>query len=148
MKLLFLDIDGVLNDHEVHYAAESCTIERSSVDVLNHILSEAGAHYVLSSAWRYLIHRGEMNLIGLDWMLRSHGIIANRLHGVTRRDTMVNGKPLPRERGAQISEYLRVTQCTRHVVLDDMELGFEGLNFVKVSELGYQHFDPIMRYLR
>ena len=126
--ILFLDIDGVLNCHDFDQKAMSNMIDAVKVGHLNDILEETGAVVVLSSAWRYLVHRGDMTLAGLDWLLRSHGIRSDRLIGITRPDTMVwystrkgpVSKPIPDERGKQITDWLKEHQHTgRYLVIDD-----------------------------
>jgi hypothetical protein len=103
------------------------------------VLRHTGAHVVLSSAWRYIVHRGEATLMGMEWLLRSHGMIANRLAGITRPDTMIrppySGKPidwpLENERGQQITDWLREHAPRGHgydaghnyAVVDDLDLG-------------------------
>ena len=74
--LIFLDVDGVLNSHDFNHAAKSNTLHRDKVDRLNRVIASTGARLVLSSAWRYHYYRGEMNIAGLDWLLRSHGVAA------------------------------------------------------------------------
>jgi hypothetical protein len=132
MKVVFLDIDGVLNAHEDLHPDVMCgQIHSNKVAYLNQILERTGAKLVLSSAWRYLIHRKEMDLVGLGWLLRSHGIYQDRLIGITRPDTMVDIAdsdkipiPLMDERGEQISDWLKEhPECERYVVLDDLDLG-------------------------
>jgi hypothetical protein len=149
MKLLFLDVDGVLNSHppldpEVMYG----TFDRDKVARLNHVLRETGASIVLSSAWRYLLHRGEMNLAGFDWLLRSHGILAGRLLCVTRKDTMQRqpyggdpaGWPIDDERGQQIADFLRwepyCLDVERYAVVDDLDLGISAAGHPFVQTAG------------
>ena len=138
MKIVFLDIDGILNAHEELDPNVMCgQIHTEKVECFNTILEHTGAYIVLSSAWRYLIHRKEMTLEGLDWLLRSHGIYQKRLIGITRMDTMVDladstdiPTPLMNERGAQISDWLKENpECDSYVVIDDMDLG--------ISEAGH-----------
>lgn len=130
MKVLFLDIDGVLNAHEFDAAVMCGQIHRDKVERLNTVLRATGAKVVLSSAWRYLVHRDEMNLMGLEWLLRSHGVLADRLVGITRPDTMqrecYRGQPgtwpVCDERGQQIADWLAVywsPRVTRYAVVDD-----------------------------
>lgn len=130
MNFLFLDVDGVLNQHEPLHPEVMCgRIHDDKVHRLNLILAETGAKIVLSSAWRYIVHRGEMNLAGMGWLLRSHGIL-DRLVGITRPDTMMPDKftgreswPVENDRGRQIADYLAANPCSRYVVLDDLDLG-------------------------
>lgn len=147
MNLIFLDIDGVLNTHEPLEEGVMCgKLHDKKVERLNTIIDSTGAKIVLSSAWRYLVHRGEMNLAGLGWLLRSHGI-RDVLIGVTRPDTMERGTwdgsthwtPCNNERGQQISDWIKdhnnleADLIERYVVIDDLDLGItdSGLPFVK-----------------
>lgn len=60
MKLLFLDIDGVLNDH-TRTPSGYCGIQADKVSHLNFILKEAPeVQIVISSAWRYIMLRGDI----------------------------------------------------------------------------------------
>ncbi len=125
MKLLFLDIDGVLNTHEPLDPEVLCgRFHPDKVSLLNWVLRETGAKLVISSAWRYLIHRGEMNLQGFEWLLRSHGVMQGRLHGITRKDSYrtvetFNGDCgnwlTENERGSQIADYLTETKKAGHM---------------------------------
>lgn len=137
-RLLFLDIDGVLNAHEWDEEVKSNIIRNDKVLLLNHILRTTQAKIVLSSAWRYLVHRGEMTMQGLEWLFRSHGILANRLHGITRQDThYTNPWQQQSERGKQITEYVKY--CNGYVrayaVVDDLDLGISeaGHPFVRTD---------------
>jgi hypothetical protein len=114
-KLLFLDIDGVLNGHEWVSEAQSCDIRRDCVLRLNRILWETGAEIVLSSAWRYMIHGGAMTLSGFSYMMRTHGLIAQaKIVGLTCTD-----EEIP-DRGGQIARWLEQHgRPVRYVVLDD-----------------------------
>lgn len=137
MKVLFLDIDGVLNAHEFDESVMCGQIHKDKVELLNRVLLETDAKIVLSSAWRYLVHRGEMNLRGMEWLLRSHGVLADRLIGITRPDTMHNGEyngvpgtwPVHNERGQQITDWLHTSigmvgaKPALYAVVDDLDLG-------------------------
>jgi hypothetical protein len=148
-KLIFLDIDGVLNSHEPLDPDVMCgQILVPKVQILNRVLRDTGAKIVLSSAWRYLILRGEMDLTGFEWLLRSHGVISGRLAGYTRADTMVerehyDGKqtwPMTNERGGQVSDWLKTwrhqtSHKLKYAVVDDLDLGITeaGHPFVHVD---------------
>ena len=114
MNLIFLDVDGVLNNHRWDREASSTLIDFDKIKLLNQILIRTESHVVLSSAWRYIIHRGEANLTGLDWLLRSHGLMAQRLVGYTSKDTLCphwdghthNYWPVRNERGYQIQKWM------------------------------------------
>ncbi len=134
MKFLFLDVDGCMNEHEGSEDDVKCnTFHRDKVNRLNRILRMTGAKIVLSSAWRYIILRGEANLAGMDWLLRSHGILCDRLFGHTREDTLQDRTKawdgtgpyvLCNERGQQITDWLRAYEANggvidSYVVIDD-----------------------------
>ncbi len=132
MKVVFLDIDGVLNAHEWDPDVLCGQIHRDKVALLNDVLRSTGAKIVLSSAWRYIVHRGESTLVGMEWLLRSHGLLAGRLAGITRPDTMMptvyRGEPgtwpLENERGKQIADWLRESgSVSAYAVVDDLDLG-------------------------
>jgi hypothetical protein len=140
MKFLFLDIDGVLNTHDYCSSRMSSTIHRGKVDLLNDILRATQAKVVLSSAWRYFVFRKEMNLAGLDWLLRSHGMLAGHLIGHTREDRDVDQPAAwtgdvtkwlqSEERGKQIFDWLidHAPEGTpyKYVVIDDLDIGISA----------------------
>lgn len=76
MKVLFLDIDGVLNGHEWDDEAKSCNVRRECVKHLNHVVRETGCVIVISSAWRYILLAGDMTMRGFGYMLRTHGLLS------------------------------------------------------------------------
>lgn len=115
---LFLDIDGVLNDHDFNDEAKSCTLKRDCVKQFNRILRAANPEIVISSAWRYMVHGGAMTLGGFGYMLRTHGVRECDVVGVTPTDEEVKG------RGGQISHWLDENSSYRnheraYLVLDD-----------------------------
>jgi hypothetical protein len=132
MRIIFLDIDGVLNDH-VRWENTSCKIRYENVAVLNRILAEVpDAKVVISSSWRYMIDPAAMTLKGFEYLLMVAGLnIQNRLFGYTCRD-----EELP-TRGKQIRAYLEKYQITKFVILDDIAFDFKerGLisNFVQTD---------------
>lgn len=143
MKLLFLDVDGVLNSHEPLCPHAMCgQIHDDKAALLKEVLLATGAKIVLSSAWRYLVHRGEMNLAGINWLFRSHGL-PNCIVGITREDTMQREHwdgsqpwPLNNERGQQIHDWRNERGHNGpYVVVDDLDLGITeaGHPFVKTD---------------
>lgn len=92
MRLIFLDIDGVLNGHHYKRDAQSCNILSPCVRQLNRIIRATEAKIVLSSAWRYMIHGKAMTLAGFGYMLRTHGMIGA---GKTIIDTTIRDEICP-----------------------------------------------------
>lgn len=136
MKIIFLDIDGVLNAHEPLCPLAMCgKIHPDKMQLLNHILLKTGAKIVLSSAWRYIVHRGECNLTGINWLFRSHGLPVGAIIDITREDTMVEREywdgsqswPVTNERGQQITDWLALNiddiDRDTYVCIDDLDLG-------------------------
>ena len=122
-KLIFLDIDGVLNDHRFNEQSQSGTMLPECVERLNRILTATDARIVLSSAWRYMLIGRAMSVTGFDYLLRTHGVIANRLVGRTCADEEV------KERGWQIHEWRKTNNHRgRYVVIDDMDLHISPLH--------------------
>jgi hypothetical protein len=78
VKVLFLDIDGVLNRID----DSPVLIEQDCVRELNRILDKTGASYVVTSSWRYMIHNGHFDLHGFQYLLTSHGV-RGRMLGYT-----------------------------------------------------------------
>lgn len=132
--VVFLDVDGVLNNHEFDPDSQSCTIDWGCLQHLNRILRETDARIVLSSAWRYMIHGHAMTLQGFGYMLRTHGMIAavrgceDIIIDVTCRDEDVPA------RADQIIAWLKAHRPPGHVVLDDLDLDWwSELNVVKTD---------------
>ena len=74
MKVLFLDIDGVLNSH-TKLANGYCGIEPKQVEMLNCLLDDIpDLKLVISSAWRYLVLNDSMSVVGFENLLLTHGI--------------------------------------------------------------------------
>lgn len=126
MKIVFMDIDGVLNFHNSARLAESC------MAVARHIADETGAKFVLTSSWRDSV------LFPEHW------------HDSDKRfiDTLMNHMGLPfigvtpyideDLREVEIQEWLDSTseEIESFVIIDDLDFGFpENFpdNFVKTS---------------
>jgi hypothetical protein len=129
-KILFLDIDGVLNDHAFCEVAQSCTIKPQCMGHLNQIIHSTGCSIVLTSAWRYIIHGGDMTLKGFEYMLRTHGLLSAErplITGVTRKDR--NLKELQDPRAVQVLDWVKEAEScgSRRIdwaILDDGDFGF------------------------
>lgn len=118
-KLIFLDIDGVLNNHVCHPKLKFCSINKGCATIFNEILEETGAKFVLSSAWRYNVWGGGMTIEGLKNLFYSHWIDASRLIGITRKDI----SPYRSDRGQQITEWISENRFAgKYIVIDDMDL--------------------------
>lgn len=111
--VLFLDCDGVINDHIAH-SNGYCGTNPECVRRLNRILNNTSAGIVVSSAWRYLVHSGSMTLLGFESLLKSHGVDCHgRVIGLTCPDEELS------PRGSQIRHWLNEHGGRDYVVLDD-----------------------------
>ena len=132
LKIIFLDIDGVLNDHG-RMMNLYCGIQKDKVEHLNKIIDATDCKIVISSAWRYMILGGEMTTKGFEYMLLTHGLKChNRIIACTLSD-----EDIP-TRGLQISyriEKLKsyIKEEFKYVVIDDLN----EENGIKISEAGH-----------
>lgn len=114
LKVVFLDIDGVLNDGDAYdWAIEpKALFTPRCVKAFNRIITTTWAKIVVSSAWRHLYHEEHMSRNGFQELLRSHGIRGTVL-GFTgdERD----------DRHEEISEWLAGNPVDHYVVIDDWE---------------------------
>lgn len=124
IKVLFLDIDGVLNrnGYSVGKILPEC------VEHLNRIVEDTGCKIVLSSSWRQSIYFGIVSIDGFSWMLRSHNIKEN-LYSYTQKECHTVS------RGHQIKNWLlEHPEVESYVVVDDSdESSFEGLCLVRTG---------------
>lgn len=132
MKLLFLDIDGVLNTHQT-FSNGYCGIEFELADRFNAVLEAVpAAQIVVSSSWRYMILRGAMTLEGFTHMLSVCGIAAwGRVHGYTDEDH----PKIPDHidcRAYLINRYVAQHKPTAWVAVDDLPLPLDS--FVRTDE--------------
>ena len=105
MKVIFLDIDGVLNDGFTILGTGKDFPTIDHLTCLKQIIDATDAKIVLSSSWRY--HKSDFN--DAKNALRNVGLAI-----------MDKTKELPRGRGAEISEWLsRHPEVDNYVILDD-----------------------------
>lgn len=121
MKLLFLDIDGVLTSNETISRKEFLyTFSASCVWALNRILRDNKVKIILTSSWRTVFDAEKQNQI-----FRENGII--QLPGGQTNDFGYENRSL------EIQDYLSKRKVENYVILDDMKInGFEG-HFVLVN---------------
>lgn len=100
MKIIFLDIDGVLNNY--HTLSEGLNWEPDLVKILKRIIKETGAKVVLSSTWRKI--KSYRDIIQNDMWIKYIG------------KTPI----LWKKRGIEIQEWLDENPgVERFVILDD-----------------------------
>ena len=83
--VIFLDVDGVLNRcnklENGYYGTEKDCVEQ-----FNRILTSTDSEFIVSSSWRYMVHEESMTNTGFANMLKTHGVLADRMIGITVRD--------------------------------------------------------------
>lgn len=135
--VLFIDIDGVLNDHR-RMANGYARIDEDKATRLSKVLDELDADIVVHSAWRYLVLKESMTVRGFGDLLQSHGLSLYRpgsLHdmrilGVTRMD---RGEGSTCDRSDQIREYAKEHGIKVYVAIDDLPLSLHKRRFVKTE---------------
>jgi histidinol phosphatase-like enzyme len=123
MNVLFLDVDGVLNNYSIlTYANEF--FDNRFVSRLRTIIKRTRCVIVLSTGWR--LHTAYKDLLLLK--LEEFGIDDKLIVGETPNHTF-------KKRKKEITEWLNSNQkkVKKWVVLDDMELQFPDKHYVKTS---------------
>lgn len=119
-KVLFLDIDGVLNGGRAYSGWPLALIEPDCVKHLNSVVQRSQCKLVLSSSWRYMVNPDAMTVKGFGYMLKSHGVVGE-LIGVTCLDHECDG------RGEQIKRWVDEHQPKVFAVVDDIRSGMDAI---------------------
>ncbi len=124
IKVIFLDIDGVLNCHSFREAANDYydnPIDESRLLLLKYIIQQTGAVIVLSSTWRTYWNEGETQLheegARLNEIFRRHGL---EIYSKT--------DDFGEDRNYEILLWLSGHQVTEYVILDDINFFGNGVN--------------------
>ena len=146
MKLLFLDIDGVLNSQAFytvrHEQIKAGKKEREysldefdpkAVELVNRICRETGAKVVVSSTWRH-----GRTITELQTLLESVGFsgeVVGKTPDLCRQ--VESGLWMSAVRGDEIKKYTNEQNCESFVILDDDGdmLNCQRANFVQTSWL-------------
>lgn len=107
MKIIFLDVDGVLN-----FQNSQSKIEDEKVKLLKHIVNETNAQIVLSSDWRYWLNTDDEDVDLLIRTLSKYGM------------EIISSTPITKHgyRGAEIYQWINEWQgdaISKFVILDD-----------------------------
>ena len=121
MKLLFLDIDGVMtNDGLMIDESREYPFSKSCVDVLNQVLRTHNVKIILTSSWR-TVFDAEM----IHRIFTENGVIQSP-YGKTPSISNLN-------RGLEIKRYLKDRKPAPFVILDDMEITGFPRNFILID---------------
>ena len=114
MRIIFLDVDGVLNNQAA--LLEGVQILNTKVMLLENLLERSGAKIVLSSSWRFGWTAKEM-----EKMLNATGAMSARVIDITPKNLGITDETAGGvTRGHEIRHWLREhPEVTGYVILDD-----------------------------
>lgn len=146
MKVIFLDIDGVLNRYAFLGAPSTINmIEPELAARLNKLLMFTDAKLVISSTWRCLVLNGHYSLHGFAHMLKTHGVTVASVVATTGGNDGLN-------RGRQIRAWLRehLSEVEKYVILDDDDEGmdYHGEKYIRISAMEGLQDEHVERALR
>ena len=129
-RIIFLDIDGVLNVYCESRDKYGCTFHTHFEDNLHDLIEATGAEIVISSTWRY------SGLKVMQNMWRERGLAGNVIDIIHIINEGI--------RGDEIDYWLRENQVDNYVIIDDNDdmLPEQMEHFVKTSE-NHGHIDKV-----
>lgn len=132
-KIIFLDVDGVLNSAQDGF---SINLETDNhLKLLEQLVKETGADIVLSSSWRMSF--------GCSFSLSNTLISRLKEHGLSILD--ITPEREDGDRGLEIKEWLDKNPTKNILILDDEDFDIANIfpnNFVKTNnEIGLQKED-------
>jgi hypothetical protein len=133
MKVIFLDIDGVLNSEEFLKNNQGEAIDRMNVSILKDIINKTGALIVMSSAWRLWFDDNMMPKEGYSQCL--HDILREfdiKIFGKTpdySTEEIRTSRTFSHVKAKEIIAWLNENQgVEKYVVIDDLDLKNEEIN--------------------
>jgi len=111
-KVIFLDIDGVLNVYCQDIDEFGCTFHKHFEDNLKWIIDETNAKIVISSTWRL------SGLSVMKEMWKERGL-AGEVIDITPNLTYGEGLLTSTPRGKEIKAWLKDNPTRRYVIIDD-----------------------------
>ena len=138
MKVIFLDIDGVLNEEKSR--SRCCGykgIDDKKVENLAKIVKSTGAKIVLISTWKDDWRKTDKARQGmmanyLDKKLKKQGLVV-----LDKTESVDKASGFHLSRGEGILQYLSTHTVEKHVILDDYQFDYDscGLtgNYVKTD---------------
>lgn len=130
MKVIFLDIDGVLNDPDLDceigmYSSDAATLSREMISRVNKVVRCTGAKVVISSSWRlsYSLNR-------IIHMLKTKGFEGEVIDKTPSLPKFT--KTVTLDRSDEIQDWLSAhPEVENFIVFDDVEFsGFKVKNFM------------------
>lgn len=124
VKIVFLDIDGVLNGHEWCHTDEGLRILPDQAKYLGIITRRTGAQVVLISSWRHWINDGLMTPRGFSKLLLTHGCDVDVIGALSAKDPALSHAE---DRTIKILDWIEQHKPDKFVVLDDLPLKVPNL---------------------
>ena len=120
-KLIFLDIDGVLDTYASRYKLDPVLMAR-----LGTLIERTGAVIVISSSWRAMDVAGTVKFMtdsDNPSVGSNHFPFTDKVVGVTPiLFSVIDGEiDRPATRGEEIAAYLKAHPCDNYVILDDCD---------------------------
>jgi hypothetical protein len=140
MKIIFLDIDGVLNYNNWYVSNEyqklqwnednELDIDPACAERINNICKATGAKIVISSDWRF-------SWYGTQLRLERGGINPDYIYDKTPERIWFAGLTgFDHSRGAEINDWLEVNKCTNYIIIDDR------IDFTDEQKVNFIHVNP------
>lgn len=133
MKVIFLDIDGVLNSEEFLNNNPGKAIDKNGVGILKHIIDKTGALIVMSSGWRLWFDDNLMPKDGYSQCL--YDILEEfniKLFGKTpdfSTEEIRTRKTFSHVKAKEIIAWLDENNTVdKYVVIDDLDLRNDKIN--------------------
>lgn len=125
MKIIFLDIDGVLNYNgcKTLTSSGSLFVNDNKIKILKEIIDRTGAKVVLSSTWRFGWRQLEQGLSD-SWAIRDFIELRDKLleHDIELYDKTPIFDRFMRRRGEEIAAWLdKHKDVDGYIILDDLE---------------------------
>lgn len=133
MKVIFLDIDGVLNGGNFLYSKERPDIHPHLAAKLERIVQATSAKIIISSSWRH-----SLSLVEWNELLTRRGVTTGEVIGTTPKywELAVNTdgeKQYESAREDEILEWLAANPVENFLVLDDVPMTQLKDNAVETS---------------
>jgi len=137
MKVIFLDVDGVLNAAEDKDQA----IDRHAVGILKRVIDETGAEVVLSSGWRFWfdddMEPREGQAQCLCGILNEYGITLLDKTPDFSTEEIRETRTFSHVKAQEIRAWLKAhPQTEEYVVLDDLDLRDDEVNAHRICVNG------------
>lgn len=117
MKIIFLDVDGVLNNKDYLLSTQDAlSLDPSCVDCLRRLIKSTGAKVVLSSSWRH--SKRKIKYLENTIKIKFYDILPD----------------LHERRGNEINAWLKNhKEVSKYIILDDEDFDIRDKNLIKTN---------------